>query len=693
MWGISFVKAAQPAAAQSSGIHITRGPDVGKISGSSVTVTWTTDKEKPGLVKWGAKKGSYTQSIQEPAAATEHSVTLSGLSRNTTYHYKVKTGAAKSADKAFTTANYDDGPFTFANMGDNRGDSVADDTAHVTPGFQAILAAAAAKAPAFTVHVGDLFVGHANLANTQAMYDVFKAAIQPLVGASSFTQYPFTISPGNHEMRPACASVSAPEAECTPDFDPFALFNQEFPGQPQNGPAGYIGTTFSFDYGNSHFASIDACRFDQDATTSDWDLYDLHDSVIQWLDADLTAAQQAHVRHIFVLGHPEAWAPDGIRWTNDPSGSQADLYAVSGMVAVGSSGTILASSDGTTWTPQTSGTTATLRGVASNSLHTSPILVAVGDSGTILTCPVAGTTWTSRTSGTTSTLNAVFSDGLSFVTVGSAGTVLTSSDGISWKPGSSGTSQDLYGVTQVSIPGHKMFLAVGKGGTLLTSHDASTWAAQTSGTTEDLRAVTGGSAYGKPLMAAVGKAGAVLTSLDSVTWTQRATGVSANLNAVMCTHIFLALGDGGAVLTSEDGVQWDQQASGTASDLLGIDDWDPDELKASQYYAVGKGGALITCPEWLGVASLGNYKSQRDKLWQVLASHKVDAYLCGHVHIFDDSFTVDGVVQWLDGISGCHALGKNRWTSWGINGDTATADLLDENGNVTYTRVIQSSQP
>ncbi|MEW6364491.1 MAG: metallophosphoesterase family protein [Acidobacteriota bacterium] len=368
--------AAWPAAAQvSGGIHITRRPEVGKISGSTVTITWTTDKARAGSVQWGDSRGHYKGALSESVPTKNHTVRITGLARNTTYHYKVKTGSAKSRDRAFMTADYDDTPFTFANMGDNRGDSIANDTQHVTPGFQNVVDAATAKAPAFTVHVGDMFVGDTSLANTQMMYDVFKAAIQPLVSASAFTQYPFTVSPGNHEMRPGCSSLeTSGEESCAPAFDPFQLFNQELPNQPQNGPQGYVGTTFSFDYGNTHIASIDACRFDANATTADWDLYHLDDEVITWLDADLTAAQQAHVRHIFVFGHPEAWAPDGVRWSVGSSGSQADLYAAVNHLAVGSGGTILASQDGVTWTPQASGTAATLREVAEG-----PVLVAVGD--------------------------------------------------------------------------------------------------------------------------------------------------------------------------------------------------------------------------------------------------------------------------------------------------------------------------
>ena len=74
------------------------------------------------------------------------------------------------------------------------------------------------------------------------------------------------------------------------------------------------------------------------------------------------------------------------------------LYAT-----VGSSGTILTSSDGTTWISRTSGTTNTLYGVT----YGNSTFVAVGDGGTILTSSDNGTTWTSRISGTSDTLRGV----------------------------------------------------------------------------------------------------------------------------------------------------------------------------------------------------------------------------------------------------------------------------------------------
>jgi len=71
-------------------------------------------------------------------------------------------------------------------------------------------------------------------------------------------------------------------------------------------------------------------------------------------------------------------------------------------VAFGYSGTILTSSDGTTWDNRTSGTSYVLPG----GTYGNSIFVTVGDIGTILTSSDA-ITWTSRTSGTSEHLRRV----------------------------------------------------------------------------------------------------------------------------------------------------------------------------------------------------------------------------------------------------------------------------------------------
>ena len=72
-------------------------------------------------------------------------------------------------------------------------------------------------------------------------------------------------------------------------------------------------------------------------------------------------------------------------------------------------------------TAQTSGTSNNLIGVT----YGNGLFVAVGTSGTILTSP-DGVTWTQRTSGTDDTLRGVTHGNGTFVAVGIYGTILTS---------------------------------------------------------------------------------------------------------------------------------------------------------------------------------------------------------------------------------------------------------------------------
>ncbi len=125
-------------------------------------------------------------------------------------------------------------------------------------------------------------------------------------------------------------------------------------------------------------------------------------------------------------------------------------------VAVGQSGTILTSSDGTTWTSRTSETTEDLcrwggkfppchHGYGGVTYGNS-IFVTVDSSGTILTSS-DGTTWTVRITGTWRNLKEVtYGNGL-FVTVGNLGIIYTSPEGTSWTTRTTGTPKRLSGVT------------------------------------------------------------------------------------------------------------------------------------------------------------------------------------------------------------------------------------------------------
>ncbi len=62
------------------------------ISGTSSTISWTTDKETSGFVVWGENQGSVSKIEQESQNEDKfftHSISLSGLKPGTTYFYKI----------------------------------------------------------------------------------------------------------------------------------------------------------------------------------------------------------------------------------------------------------------------------------------------------------------------------------------------------------------------------------------------------------------------------------------------------------------------------------------------------------------------------------------------------------------------------------------------------------------------------
>ncbi|HEV7678836.1 MAG TPA: YCF48-related protein [Candidatus Dormibacteraeota bacterium] len=183
-----------------------------------------------------------------------------------------------------------------------------------------------------------------------------------------------------------------------------------------------------------------------------------------------------------------------MHWTKRTSGTTNDLLGVSMLYgsgnglrafAVGQHGTILYTSDGTTWSAQTSGTTHDVRGVYSQG---SGIAYAVGEHGVLLNTTNAGGTWTAQSSGVTTRLNSVVFNGLTAFAVGEAGVILTTIDGgTTWTAQTSGTTRELRAV---SLTGSDIFnvMVVGDHGTLLTTTDGgTTWTSQTSGTTKTLR--------------------------------------------------------------------------------------------------------------------------------------------------------------------------------------------------------------
>jgi photosystem II stability/assembly factor-like uncharacterized protein len=174
-------------------------------------------------------------------------------------------------------------------------------------------------------------------------------------------------------------------------------------------------------------------------------------------------------------------------------------------------------------------------------------MVAVGNPGRILSS-TDGITWTPRSSGTNEWIVAVaYGNGL-FVAVGDNGRILRSADGgVSWTYASNlGTVFRLNGI----IYAFGKWIAVGESGIILTSTDANTWTSTPSGTTRWLHGLASSGQY----LCTVGQAGTILISTDGLTWTPRTANTTKNLEVVTyVNNYFAVVGEAGTYLYSYAG--------------------------------------------------------------------------------------------------------------------------------------------
>ncbi|RLI77671.1 hypothetical protein DRP05_09495 [Archaeoglobales archaeon] len=77
------------------------------ITDSSATITWKTNVNSNSIVKYGTQSGNYTFDVSVDTSTIDHSVTLTGLSNNTTYYFVVVSESdsltAQSSEYSFTT--------------------------------------------------------------------------------------------------------------------------------------------------------------------------------------------------------------------------------------------------------------------------------------------------------------------------------------------------------------------------------------------------------------------------------------------------------------------------------------------------------------------------------------------------------------------------------------------------------------
>ncbi len=298
---------------------------------------------------------------------------------------------------------------------------------------------------------------------------------------------------------------------------------------------------------------------------------------------------------------------DGTNFTLLPPPTGNSLYGIawSGthFVAVGQAGTVLRSADGVTWEGGSGRVGAWLQAV----IWWRDRFVAVGDQGSIATSQ-DGVSWGLRPRPTTADLLGIAASPTVLVAVGKYGAIVTSQDGMSWEPQTSGTTMHLEDITWSG----SQFVAVGQSGTILTSPNGLQWTAQTSGLQQYLLGV----AWHAGRFVAVGSL-VLLASHDGVSWTRLSTPPFDTLAAATGGSFgWVAVGRGGAILTSGDGSSWQQRTSGATTNPLMDGVW-----VGHRFLVVGRGGTVLASEDGVRWSS------------QVVASGSIEAVAWSGQHL------------------------------------------------------------
>lgn len=162
--------------------------------------------------------------------------------------------------------------------------------------------------------------------------------------------------------------------------------------------------------------------------------------------------------------------------------------------------------------------------------------------------------------------------------------ILTSPDGRAWTPRSAGTGSEGLGLNAIQFALSK-FIAVGEFGTVISSPDGMNWKpieTEFIGSLYDI-------AHGQGQWAAVGAHGKVLVSSDGSVWNEKSTGQNQTLvSAVFYDDTMFCVGTGGLVLKSADLAAWLPQSSGVTNALNDIGVWQ------DRLWVVGQGGTILS---------------------------------------------------------------------------------------------------
>ncbi|MFC9775362.1 cadherin-like beta sandwich domain-containing protein [Paenibacillus chitinolyticus] len=227
------------------------------------------------------------------------------------------------------------------------------------------------------------------------------------------------------------------------------------------------------------------------------------------------------------------------------------------------------------------------------------LVAGTGGAGNWIGRAEAASTWDNVPNNAGTDLNQVAYGNGKWAAVGNLGTIMTSSDGLSW----SKTTIGLPSAVGVNYAGNQ-WIVTGASGKIATSPDAVTWTVRSTGASASLSAA----AYNGTVWVIAGYSGVILSSPDGIVWTPRTSGTAANFYSVTYGGgLFVAVGSSGTIRTSPDGITWTMR-SGSPEDLMGVN------YGAGQFVAGGSNQRVLTSsdgitwtPRTVSVAGMNLY--------------------------------------------------------------------------------------
>ncbi|MEI6316354.1 MAG: peptidoglycan-binding domain-containing protein [bacterium] len=646
----------------------------------SATVTWNTDEAATSQVQYGLTSSYGSSTTLDSSLITNHSVSISGLTCNTTYHFQTISSYAGystfSSDYTFTTTSgaCNSTPTVTASAASN-----ITQTSATLNGSITVTGGENATTQGFNWGLTSLY-GNTTTATGTFGVGTFTTDLSGLFCNTVYHYQAYAInSIGTGASSP---DLTFTTSACTSAVQTWTSVDTTNVGEP----TGYSWSSIAWSAKNNIFVSV----------------------------------SQGAGGHI-------ASSPDAVNWTNNPATIGTSWYSViwaasapngdglggTGLfVAVGSTADVATSPDGLNWTVHSN----VVAGTSWKSVVWAPeknLFVAVANLGTghrVMTSS-DGVTWTlgntpadnnwatitwSPTANPTATTTGMFVAGA----LSGTSRIMTSPDGFNWTL----RTPSAFGWVSVAwSPQKNLFAAVSFGGQsngIITSTSGTVWTNRTSAATNQWNSIVWSPTAVDPTThisgmfvatAGTGIGTRVMTSADGVTWVSHRAAVDIAWVSVTWSpekNLFVAVSSatqGANIMTSPDGTNWTLQ-----TDAVGVNQeqwvsttWSPTlGLFSAVSYSSTGGHSVMTSPD--GTNWTVRNPGSTNYFWSSITWAQTSSSTGLFVAVASsDTGANNRVMTSPDGINWTfhNAAATNQWTSVAYSPDLNLFVAVSSNGS------------